>query len=251
MIFSTLVLISVGIIVSPSIGTPISNTNETFGQTKGQHLVGYVADPSGRGTSSLVLSCLLTLILCVWSALHLNVPPPAQSRLQSFWLNVRWIVVGIYTPEFVVFTAWRQWSSARILSGIVRAQNESHKLDIPLTRDGSTHRTWTSTHSFFACTGGFAFDARKSGSGGLNTRRFLPEDIPERITITARGISFLAKCGYLPNVPKEDIADKSKANDLAKVLVVLQASWLLVQVIARLLARLPVTLLEVNTVAHV
>ena len=64
-------------------------------------------------------------------------------------------------------------------------------------------------------------------------------------------MALLAKCGHLPNVPEGDIADKSKANDLAKFLVVLQASWMLLQVLGRLIARLPVTLLEVNTVAHV
>ncbi|KAI4112278.1 MAG: hypothetical protein LQ345_006548 [Seirophora villosa] len=45
--------------------------------------------------------------------------------------------------------------------------------------------------------------------------------------------------------------DKSKANNLAKVLVIVQASWLLIQVVGRLIAKLPVTVLEVNTVAHV
>lgn len=48
-----------------------------------------------------------------------------------------------------------------------------------------------------------------------------------------------------------DIEDKSKANDLAKATVLLQAIWMLVQVIGRLAARLPVTPLEVNAVAHV
>ncbi|KAI9671812.1 MAG: hypothetical protein M1831_003340 [Alyxoria varia] len=64
-------------------------------------------------------------------------------------------------------------------------------------------------------------------------------------------MALLARCGRLPNVPEEDILDKSKANGLAKLLVMAQASWMLLQCIGRLYARLPVTLLEVNTVAHV
>lgn len=55
----------------------------------------------------------------------------------------------------------------------------------------------------------------------------------------------------LPDVPEEDIKDKSKADALAKSMVLLQASWMMLQVIGRLVARLPVTLIEVNTVAHV
>lgn len=61
----------------------------------------------------------------------------------------------------------------------------------------------------------------------------------------------LARCDLLPDIAKEEITDKSKANDVAKTLVLIQASWMLVQAIGRLMASLPVTLLEVNTIAHV
>ena len=64
-------------------------------------------------------------------------------------------------------------------------------------------------------------------------------------------MALLARCGRLPDVPKEDILDKSKANGLAKALVMIQALWMLLQTIGRLFAGLPVTLLEVNTIAHV
>jgi len=36
--------------------------------------VGWVSDPNGRGTLSLIISCVVTFTLCVWSALHVNVP---------------------------------------------------------------------------------------------------------------------------------------------------------------------------------
>lgn len=74
---------------------------------------------------------------------------------------------------------------------------------------------------------------------------------PRRLTLTARGMAVLAKCGRLPHVRKEEIEDKSKANDLAKATVIIQATWMLIQVIGRLASKLPVTPLEVNVVAHV
>jgi len=64
-------------------------------------------------------------------------------------------------------------------------------------------------------------------------------------------MEFLAQRGGIPDVSREDIEDKSKADALVKTLVLLQATWMLLLVIGRLLAHLPVTLLEVNTVAHV
>jgi hypothetical protein len=71
-------------------------------------IVGWVSDPNGRGTSSLILSCLLTLGLCVWSALHLNIPAKGESR-REYWLRqAKWFLCGVLTPEIVVLLAWRQ-----------------------------------------------------------------------------------------------------------------------------------------------
>lgn len=198
--------------------------------------VGYVSDPNGRGTSFLVLSCFLTLVLCVWSALHLSVPVQSDTKFHFVFVYIRWISTGVYASELVVFTAWRQWSSARILKNLVRGQRQ--------VDDKAEWHEWTMTHSFFACIGGFAFDVS-------DCEEFLPAECPKRLAITARGMAILARCGHLPDISRADIHDKSKANDLAKALVMLQASWMLVQTLGRLACRLPVTLLEVNTIAHV
>jgi hypothetical protein len=217
---------------------------------------------------------VLTLVLCVWSALHLNVPELEQSRIKCLLCNVRWIVTGVYAPELVVFTAWRQWASARLLGKLVnklsqesrqkgRARLETTDATVPhgetafaLLPGRSMYNAssfvdrrhkWTKTHDFFASTGGFAFELQPNRRG----IRFLPETCPTRLTLTARGVALLAKCDRLPDVPEKDILDKSKANDLAKALVVIQASWVLLQTLGRLIVKLPVTLLEVNTMAHV
>ena len=211
--------------------------------------VQYVGDPNGRGTLSLIISCVLTLILCVWSALHLNVPSNTQTTLASLMAQCRWIITGVYAPELVVFTAWRQWSSAKLVSSLVNKQRQLGKqpykvsVEEAVTADNTSYE-WTMTHSFFASTGGFAFEISDDEA------QYLPNGC-KRLTLTARGVAFLASCGHIPNVSKADITDKSKANNVAKALVIIQASWMLVQVIGRLLAGLPVTLLEVNTIAHV
>ena len=233
----------VGTRTAPTSGTPSSTPAST------PEYVGFVGDPNGRGTASLVISCLLTLLLCVWSALHLNIPRREESLLSHYWVNVRWIVTGVYAPELVVFVAWRQWSSAKILGGLVSQLDEN---DIT-TQAQRLASKWTLTHGFFASTGGFAFEIPYEADDKQGYCPFLPKYIssPTRVTITARGMALLVRCGHLPEVSEADIADKSKANDIAKALVIIQASWMLVQVIARLIVRLPVTLLEVNTIAHV
>lgn len=307
--------------ISPSLAafatdTPILPANRTS-----PRFVGFVDGPNSRGTASLVLSCLLTLLLCVWSALHLNIPKQGQNPLQSFFVYIRWIIVGVYAPELVVFTAWRQWSSARILNTIVESMEEKRRVFIigllrkpdvakerePKRRSSApseagghsclqstlqdepidhepyeAERTlsngncdsetttsskpfavtgfernrheWTMAHNFFASTGGFAFEVEAEGAAEPRQERvgpFLPPGTSRRLTLTARGMALLARCGRLPDIAKADINDKSKANDVAKALVMIQASWMLIQVVGRLIAKMPVTLLEVNTIAHV
>lgn len=72
-----------------------------------------------------------------------------------------------------------------------------------------------------------------------------------RLSLTAEGIRMLSFLGRLPDVPKKVIRDKSKADGLAKTIVLLQASWMIIQVLARVDQKLPVTLLEINTIGHI
>ncbi len=72
-----------------------------------------------------------------------------------------------------------------------------------------------------------------------------------RLTLTPRGMALLARCGFLPKISKEDILDKSKADNLSKMISIVQALWMLAQIVGRLIVDLPVTLLEVNTLAHI
>ena len=235
--------------VQQSISAPATPHSPSVHVDQATQFVQYVSDPNGRGTFSLIISCVLTLTLCVWSALHLNVPSNSQTALASLMTQIRWIITGVYAPELVVFTAWRQWSSAKLLSKLVDEWGQASKQPHNNGDEGSnlpdrSSYEWTMTHSFFASTGGFAFDTADDDA------RYLPIGF-KRLTLTARGVALLASCGHLPNVSKAEITDKSKANNVAKALVIIQALWMLLQVIGRLVAALPVTLLEVNTIAHV
>ena len=222
--------------VQCSLAAPRSKNTDLPSVQSSPEFVGYIDDPNGRGTASLVISCLLTLLLCVWSALHLNVPQQNQKLLGCFFINLRWIVAGVYAPELVVFTAWRQWGSARILSNLIQYLRANRQVSGVEAKQSTTYRHgWTMTHSFFASTGGFVFEIEDEGSQASGP--FLPTGCPRRLTLTACGMALLARCGHLPDLPKAEITDKSKANDIAKALVLVQASWMLIQVVGRLIAR--------------
>jgi hypothetical protein len=106
---------------------------------------------------------------------------------------------------------------------------------------------WTSVHSFYVVMGGFVFDSSKY----LPQDKFLPGH-RDRITLSPKGVCFLAEHepSLLPDLSESEILDKSKANQLAKGLVCLQALWFLAQCITRLAQGLAISLLELNTFAH-
>src|SRR5579862_4552655 len=80
----------------------------------------YVPDPSGRGTVGLVLSCVFTLSLCVWTAIHVNVFPPGTSWLKSFLIKSGWASMAMFAPEFVL---WRSIVQFRLAKSICRDVN--------------------------------------------------------------------------------------------------------------------------------
>ena len=69
--------------------------------------------------------------------------------------------------------------------------------------------------------------------------------------MTAKKIHYLVQRDYLnvPLITRREIWDKSKADLFAKLVASFQAVWLVAQIIARAIQRLPVTLIEVSTVA--
>ena len=97
---------------------------------------------------------------------------------------------------------------------------------------------YTLAQAFFIVAGGLA----------IQTKSFHKEPY---LTVTPTGALELAKLGLLSPISEEVINDKTKADPITKMLVCIQAGWFIVQCIARVAQKLPLTLLEINTLAHV
>lgn len=95
--------------------------------------------------------------------------------------------------------------------------------------------------------GGFVIDIDR-----VSTAEDLPfmNDIA-RLTLTPKGLLLLARCGHLPEVTEEEILDKSKVDELGKLLACTQVTWMIIHVCTRLALQLPITTLEVTAVSHV
>jgi hypothetical protein len=66
--------------------------------------VGWQAGADSSGTWDIVSNCLATIIACTWSVQHLNVPCPRTSDGPWYrrWRSVKWMVITILFPEFLV-----------------------------------------------------------------------------------------------------------------------------------------------------
>ena len=92
----------------------------------------WTAGPNGRGTFQLITSCVLTLTVCVWSALHLNVPTQNSTLRQRIIRRTKWILLGIFAPELVVSTAFAQYLTARWLYREIQKDIECHRSGVRL-----------------------------------------------------------------------------------------------------------------------
>ncbi|KAF6823200.1 hypothetical protein CMUS01_10802 [Colletotrichum musicola] len=225
--------------------TLVLATTATAADSSPSSLIGWAPEPDGRGTFGLLCSCVLTLTICVWTALHLNVPA-ARSTVRSRGIErIKWVLYGIFAPEIVVATAAAQYIVARWLKREIE-KDASHRRgssgdDKGTGDDHLSRHTWDMTQCFYAVMGGFVIDRPAYGH----------EAGVERVTITPEGIRLLSFVGKLPEIHESQIQDKSKADWMAKSLVCIQAGWMVAQVVGRLIESLPVSLLEINTCGHV
>lgn len=207
----------------------------------------FVPDPTGRGTIGLVTSCLFTLSLCVWTAIHLNIYPAKTPKSTCLLHKAGWAVLAMFAPELVLWRAISQWQCARKIRdkcnqysrGAEMSQRQENTQEGDLENNDATK--WRLEHGFFVAMGGLEVTVKDEDSWILNDGR----------TVTPAGVIQLAKLNLLPTLNLETIQGRSKADTFAKTLVCLQAGWMILQCISRKASGLPITLLELNTLAHV
>ncbi|KAF6224633.1 hypothetical protein HO173_012976 [Letharia columbiana] len=212
--------------------------------TANQTLVhGWKSTDCGRGTSDILWSCLSTILLCVWTVIHLPLPccsvfqngqpirgEPSRRSLRN-WIIRNGIVpavVSVIAPEFLTFTAISELIEGRRIKKMMTEMN------------------WTLTHSLFLQMGGFCLE---TPSG----KRLQFDAIEIQSAIDAgkgtghRSPDWLSK---LEEVEESHINDHAMSSPLTKFIACSQALWMVTQVIARVCRHQAVTLLEVSTLAY-
>lgn len=244
-------------------------------------------DPTdARGTWSILSTCIITLSLCVYTSLHLNIQAHRSSTATTFFMKTKYVIFGLLAPELIVFNAWRQRTVAssilarlrrdrggkqptplvrrikklpaksyisivnifnRLLRKPLKAKVES---SLPFTATDDPWAKTTLVNAFYIVMGGYRFDITKD-----TQPRVWPYSVEQLTPNVMAVLSCLTSQDkelkdVIPFVSEDAIWDKSKANGLAKAIVCIQAAWFCAQCIARLGQGMPVSLLELNTFAH-
>ena len=221
---------------------------------------------------NMVWSCLVTIFSCTWVAVHPNVPCP-KKREANGWTEryirnpllsfvehrLPLLICALLVPEYVLAWAIRQFLRARkIAKGEIELRVKYLLIAITLSKS-LLERGWSKTHGFFIIMGGFhLFEHHPIKTCNNDEFKLHDDDVPLR-PLAARDLygddtyrSIRADIDFTSfTVPtEEEIKDKGKSDWLAKSLVLLQTSWFVMQCIARAIEHLPVTHLEIVTLAY-
>ncbi|KAF8969319.1 hypothetical protein BDZ97DRAFT_236021 [Flammula alnicola] len=195
-------------------------------------------------------SCIITIFACTWSAVHPNIPGPRDSGWTCFKRRIVTMFYATVAPEMMVSWAMRQYFGARMImrdynEHIAKATPPTFSIfecvrewfkGPPVVKQGpGAVRPWTITHGFFVQMGGFLLC-----KGGKPIRSLDYEGLKKLITDEAIDI---------PTITEIDIKDRSKGDFISKGIVVLQTTWFIIQCATRWAEKLPLTELEVVTLA--
>ncbi|KAG1860362.1 hypothetical protein F4604DRAFT_1588532 [Suillus subluteus] len=158
---------------------------------------------------NIVSTCMLTLLACIYSSLHPNVPSPKDTPVCILLRLLGTMGFALLTPDAAVAWALRQWFWS--------------------------HYTWTQTHSFFALMGGFMLYVDGEPYQTL---------LPDHLLFLIRAGSIDA-----PALTARQIYDRSKGNAISKGLVIFQGAWFILQLLSRVIYHLDITHIEVAILA--
>ncbi|OAX37467.1 hypothetical protein K503DRAFT_792920 [Rhizopogon vinicolor AM-OR11-026] len=166
-----------------------------------------------RTLSDIIWSCTATLFACTWTAIHPNIPGMDEGKVAIVLRRLFMMVIALLAPELII-----TWATLQFFS----AQKATKDFNDTFGAQYDGYRKWAVTHEFFAWMGGFYL------------YKFVSDGFVD-----------------MPDIAEADLLDRSKGDELSKSVAILQLLWFVVQLIARWVQKLPVTLLEVYTLSVV
>ncbi|CAG7918041.1 unnamed protein product [Penicillium olsonii] len=185
--------------------------------------VGWTWDSPGRGTLSLITTCLATIFLCTWVVIH---PRVYKRESYAIFHKLALFVKTIFAPEFIAVEGLQEWAQCR------RMERECAKL---------TNGGFRLIHAFYISMLALRYRT-PNGDRVIWPNQYtwlLQQRLIEWDDHPTWGLSI------------EDIWDKSKSDSAAKLLALIQVSWFSAQCLLRICHHLPLSQLESMTLGYI
>ncbi|KAF2232011.1 hypothetical protein EV356DRAFT_525605 [Viridothelium virens] len=187
------------------------------------NVIGWVPESPGRGTLTLIISCLFTIFLCTWVVIH---PRITKNPLRRLLHKAALFVKAVLAPELIAVEGLQEWNQGRKMVENCKNRTEG---DLKLVQ------------AFYI---------------GMLALRYRTER-GDRV-IWPNQYEWLLNQGLVSwndherwGLSKENIRDKSNADSTVKLFAAVQVSWFVAQSIMRAAHDLPLSQLESMTLSYV
>lgn len=203
----------------------------SLAQTNATALQGWTFDDNSRSSWDILWTCLSTIFACTWTALHLAVPGRDKPAVYNGCLKFLFFIGALLAPEFMAGLAAEELSGARLVAANCNAAfDHVENAELPASR-------WRVIHGFCVKMNGLVLRSKDNWYFQVDQLNVVP----------------LIKSGVIKasHLEARDIEDRAKADPVAKGLTLLQSFWVTCNIIARAGYHLPISPLEISTVAYV
>ncbi|KAF3279860.1 hypothetical protein TWF970_003886 [Orbilia oligospora] len=205
--------------------TAPSNSTESLAQNA--TTVGWMRESGGRGTLTLITTCLLTMFICTWVVIHRRV---YRSNSMGQWHKTAIFLKAIVAPEFIAVEGLQEWSQAKKMV----AQCAEYKDD-----EGKSMEL---IHAFYITMLALRYRVGKTTSRVIWPNQYV----------------WLLRHGFIEwrnhtewGLLRRDIEDKSNTDGFAKATALVQVFWFVAQCIMRSAHDLPLAPLESMTISYI
>jgi hypothetical protein len=210
---------------------------------------GWQFDDNSRSSWDIFWTCVSTILACTWTALHLKVPKRSEHNGDTMSKKLPTWTCALLAPELMAMVAVGELRQA--ISIVTRCNSAFQALDsnkdsssgnLPLHTAISSYDKPDSRKSWTVIQG-FCIDMRGA---------ILVTDDEWTYPVLPSNVAPLIETGVIKHshLRERDIQDRAKADSFAKAFTMLQTFWVTCNIIARAAYNLPITPLEISTVAY-
>ena len=188
-----------------------------------RELVGWVLENSGRGTYSLVTTCLVTIFLCTWVVIH---PRVYERELYATLHKFALFFKAVLAPEFIAVEGLQEWAQCQRMVRDCATLTRGH---------------FKLIHAFYVSMLALRYRTARGD------RVIWPNQYTWLLQQGLMDWDGQASWGF----SEEKIRDTSKADNATKLITLVQVSWFVAQSIMRTAHALPLSQLESMTLSYI